>query len=509
MNRRLFTVLVTLGLIAAAKPALADDNSDLQKVMAQTSALESQVKALNKEIRVLKAEQRQAHKVTAPRGMRQTAVNTSSAYYPVVSSPKGTSSTSFPITYLTGTPIIIAPYVGEHTAFDASDLIVNYSSYNEDLRLLQLKQHVYQQYLLDNHQLPETPLLMFSGKVEGQAIYAKPVPGNTTSKVNLQAAELDVTPILNSWANGFISFRYLNGVNPNSTVAPITVNSGVNINKAFLTFGDLNSFPLYATIGQFVVPFGSYTSSMIATDLPGMIFETKAQGVLVGYEGANGEGPYGQIFAFNGDSNTNHNNNINDLGANLGFSMKRDTWSTDASVGAIANIADSLGFQQTGVSGLVGFPGFSATPNTEVLARQVPGVAAHWNVGLGAFSLATEYVTAVSDFNAADMTFNGRAARPAAMNVEGSYSFRVYDKPAALSAGFQKSWDSLAILVPEKRYTAAFTTSVWKDTIEELEYQHNVGYKATDSATGKTYAISPTINNVSSNVVTLQLGIYF
>lgn len=508
MNRRLFTVLVTLGLVAAVKPALADDNSDLQKVMQQTSALESQVKALNKEIRVLKAEQKQERRASS-RTSRQTAVNTSSAYYPVVSSPKGTSSTSFPITYLTGTPIIIAPYVGEHTAFDASDLIVNYSSYNEDLRLLQLKQHVYQQYLLDNHQLPETPLLMFSGKVEGQAVYSKPAPGTTTSKVNLQAAELDVTPILNRWANGFISFRYLNGFNPNSTAAPVTVNSGVNINKAFLTFGDLNSFPVYATIGQFIVPFGSYTSSMIATDLPGMVFETKAQGVMVGYEGASGEGPYGQIFAFNGDTNTNHNNNINDLGANLGFSMKRDNWNTDASIGAIANIADSLGFQQTGVTFPNGFPGFAMAPATETLAKQVPGVAAHWNFGFGPFSLATEYITATSDFNMADMTFNGRAARPAAMNVEGSYNFHVYDKPAALSAGFQKTWDALAILVPEKRYTAAFTTSVWKDTIEELEYQHNVGYKSTDSASGAGIPISPTINNVSSNVVTMQLGIYF
>jgi hypothetical protein len=499
---------VALGCVAAIRPAFADENSDLQKVMAQTSALESQVTALNKEIRVLKAEQKKVRKINN-RAMRQTTVNTSSSYYPIVSSPKGTSSTNFPISYLTGTPIIIAPYVGEHTAFDASDLVVNYSSYNEDLRLLQLKQHVYQQYLLDNHAMPETPLLMISGKVEGQGIYSKPSPGNTTSKVNLTSAELDVTPILNQWASGFISLRYLNGYNANSTMPPVTLNTSVNINKAFLTIGNLNKLPVYATIGQFMVPFGAYTSSMIATDLPGAVFETKAQGLLVGYQGANGEGPYAQVFAFNGDTNTNHNNNINDIGANLGFSASKSAWNTDASIGAIANVADSMGFQQTGISPVLGFPGFSVSPASEVLRHQVPGVAAHWNFGAGPFSLATEYITATKDFDMSDMSFNGRAARPAAMNVEGIYNFHMLDKPAALSAGYQKTWDSLAIFVPEKRYTAAFTTSVWKDTIEELEYQHNIGYKATDSAAAGGFNISPSINNVSSNVVTAQFGVYF
>lgn len=537
MKRQLFTCLVTLGLLSSVKPVLAaentgSDDAQLQKVLSQTSALEQQMKMLKAEIRELKSEQKtlkktQVEQVKAEgisrssvqrRGLGNAMSIGSSDIHAYPASVKTGISSDMNYSHNPGSPVVISSYVGEHTAFDASDLIINYSSYNESLNLLRLKQKVYRHLNCDANE-QTLPFLMLSGKIEGLATYQKPSNDVSNSSINLEDAELDIAPVINDWASGFIGLQYLFVTEPN--LPPKVVNtSRVHVDKAFVTFGNLDRFPLYLTMGQNNVPFGKYSSPMISSPLTDGIFKTRAQELLLGYAHSDEAGLYASVYAFNGDTNTNRKNNINNLGANVGYVFKNNDWNADIGAGVINNVADSFGMQQTG-AGVGSFGGFSngaviatspmtfATIPAEKIQHQVSGADVHASFGVGPFSFISEYVQATKKFDPMDMTYNGQGAEPKALDLEGSYSFHIYDKPAALSAGYGKSWESLALNVPQTRYIGAFTTSLCKDTIEELEFRHDIYYGSGDTASGYTLAAPASMKGFTTNTVTAQIGIYF
>ena len=50
------------------------------------------------------------------------------------------------ITYIAGTPVSNSTYLGDRPAFDGSDYIVNISSINRDIRLMQQRRRLYRAY---------------------------------------------------------------------------------------------------------------------------------------------------------------------------------------------------------------------------------------------------------------------------------------------------------------------------------------------------------------------------
>jgi outer membrane murein-binding lipoprotein Lpp len=499
MKKQLFSLMVVAGCLSFTKPVLADDSSAqntekmIQKMTVQAHALESQMHQLNSQIHALKVEQQtlksqvKTEKADAHQSMHAPETT---PFYPIPS-------------VLSGSPVMVASYLGSHTTFSPFDLAVTYTDYMENLRILQLREALYNRYKRHNVEGPSGPMLIVSGKVEGQGIYSSTFNSSHTSRIDLSAAELDLIPVVNSWAGGFVSFKYDNSQAPNQ---PLTNNSRVHVDQGYLTFGNLNRLPFYLTIGQFYVPFGNYSSLMISSPMTQQIFQTRARALEIAYQHPCDQGPYAQVYAFNGDTNTKNNDNINNLGANVGFSYSHgDAWNIDSSVGVIANVADSLGMQQTNLP--TGFAGFSVG-NNEALARQVAGVAAHVNFGVGHFGMNTEFATAASQFAPQDLMYNGHGARPAAMNLEGYYNFRAWNRPSAVVASYGQSWQALALGAPQYRYEASVLTSVWRNTLQQIEFRHDVNYSGTDSSNGRG-AVAPTVGGGSSNTVTLLLGIYF
>jgi hypothetical protein len=523
INKRLFSLLVTAGFLSMSGAAFADStDATVQNTQQELNQMSSQINSLNKEIKLLKTEQK-----SLQQQQRITAVHVNNPQArPLVIAPvapnsvapipanAGAPGKSPALSYLSGTPVVIAPYVGDHVAFNGSDLIVNYSGYNEDLHLLQLRQSVYNQFQQLNCPTPVGPMLMLSGQVEGVGIYSNPSEGDHTSKFDLSAAELDLIPTLNDWASGFIAMKYDNSQIPN---APLSANSRVFVDRAFLTVGNLNQLPLYMSIGQMYVPFGTYSSNMISATLPQLIFQTKERALLLGYSSANGQGLYGSIYGFNGDADTHHSNNINDAGANLGFIFSNNTSNVDVGVGAITDVADSLGMQTTSAVSTSAMPNFTGFSNTtslftnqeNELQHQVAGVATHLNFGIGNFGVNSEYIKAAEQFSPLDMSYNGHGARPQALYAEAYYNFPVFDKPSAFTVGYGRTWQALALAVPQQRYIAAFTTSIWRDTTEELEFRHDKNYSCDDNASAFGIMIPGSALDGSSNTVTAQIGLFF
>lgn len=519
--------LSLLLLSAVSSPVLSQGNANnnelIKKISARTETLENEIKVLRKELASLKKQPKQKQAVVATpvptyrpvqgptsRNADRTHALATLPTYAGLQEPANDLTSGKPdlsaLLYLGGTPVVVSPYLGERSAFDGSDLIVNIPPVNLDKRILLQWQKLENVYRKCNLPVPNRPFVDLSGKVEGQVIWSKPYTGRKHTDIDLSATEAEILAQVNNWVAGYMSFKYDNSqINP-----PRTSNSRIFLNKGFAVVGDLDLAPLYGTIGQAYVPFGVYASNMLSAPLTQLLGRTKARYVGVGYSQANGNNLYGSVYTFKGDSGTTSNSNrINQGGINLGFKYVNGGWNADVGAGYIASVTDSEGMQATGGSSN-GFTGFGATSAAEKLHRQIPGIDVYGSVGYGQFALIAEYLTAADKFAIANMSFNNHGAKPSALNVEGSYSFKVLSKPTSFSIGYQQSREALALLLPKNRYIATLNTSIWKSTIASLEYRHDVNYGRSDSAFGQNLAV---ITNGdlghSSDTVTAQFGVYF
>jgi hypothetical protein len=490
--------------LAANPTGTTTDKQLVRKLANRTQVLESQLRHLQSQVTSLKRRQ--------PNG---TAVgNTASGLNVVVDSKHPT--------FIIGTPVISSPYIGINSEYNASDLVVNQPYVNEDLYLLQQRKQLWN-YLHkeNNYPFPSTPIINLSGKIEAQVLHGDKF-GNfqtgSATDVDLTGIELDTEILVNKWITGLIAFVYDNS--PNSSPRRID-NSNVLLERGFLTIGNLAEFPLYGTIGQFYVPFGQYSSAMISNPFTKTLGRTKARAIELGFsKQLNSENNLNlAAFVFSDPTRTSlGNNGLHNYGANIDYTFTQPKWSLDLAASYIRNIADSVGMQHNGNSGNNTFNGFATNDNTEVI-NPVSGLDARGTLGVGPVSLTAEYVTAAASFSESNLSFgsanNLQGAKPSAFHTEAAYKFDAWDKPSAIVIGYDESKDALALLIPKRRYIATASTSIWKDTIESIEFRHDIDYSATDVAGGPiSPAIAPPLNTItgtgkSQNTVTFQIGLYF
>lgn len=562
--------MISMPVLAAQNQKEVDVEKLVNKITARTNELENEVKQLKAQLHTLRQEQLQAKKTsrksTTP-AFRPPVPSTTvryvshrqnkqaikrDAYAPcfILKKPcpqntyfnQLTPEKDFAAFLLHGTAVVTSPYLGRRSPFDGSDLVVLNAGANQDVRLLKQEKTLREIYKQCHHCFPENPLLEVSGRVETQAVgrtgydTVSTLMGNTSSSdINLTAAELDLVPIINEWTTGLIVFKYDN----NFTTPRRLSNSRLFLDSGFATIGNFAVTPWYVSLGQMFVPFaGQYSSFMLTTPLPQQLGVVRDRAVLLGYQPLCGCGLYGSVFIFSGDSfvsdedernfhDVHHHrhvhdvhdlNTINNGGVNLGFKWDNHCgFSTDLGASYIRNIADALGFQLNGVSvtDSIGFTGFAATGVSERLRHRVPGLDVHSNFCMGNFRLYLEYVAALRTFDPVNLSFNKEGAQPKSGNVEGVYKFAICQRPASVALGFARTWEALALNLPEQQYNAVFNISIWKSTILSLEYRHDVNYPAGTCATGNgpfglpvPFFTEDTLGKTGDQL-TLQFGIYF
>ena len=184
----------------------------------------------------------------------------------------------------------------------------------------------------------------------------------------------------------------------------------------------------------------------------------------------------------------------------------------DFGVGFIETLADSLGMQSNNANiGLFG--GFASPTNGNEMIKKIPGIDFHGNVSFDRYNVTAEWLEATQSFRAQDLSFNGVGALPRAGQLETSMTFRVFNKPATLGAGYQWTQQALALNLPQKRILGVFNISLWKDTVESLEYRHDIDYNINQYANGAApvgVVNAPTVGSgKTADTVTLQIGVYF
>ncbi len=493
----LMTIVCWLGLQGNLAFADETNGKEIRRLAQRTQVLESELQRVQNQVATLRKQSNSPN----------ISSNEITAHQSLV--------TSLHPFFIIGTPVISSPFIGINSEYNASDLVVNQPYVNEDLYLLQQRKQIFN-YLQENgHQLSDTPVINLSGKIESQIFHTSHFgnfQNNSATDIDLTGIELDTEILVNQWVTGLIAFVYDN--TPPTDMSPRRIdNSRVLLERGFLTIGNLAKFPLYMTMGQFYVPFGQYSSSMISDPFTKTLGRTKARALELGYSKQfNDENDLNlSAFVFRGPSRTSiDNNGLRNYGANAEYIFTKPKWNIDVAGSYIRSIADSLGLQHNGNNGPNNFEGFATNNNTEVL-NPVPGLDARGTLSIEAFSITGEYVTASRSFSSSVLSFDNQGAKPSAFHAEAAYKFSVLEKPSAVIIGYDQSKDALGLLIPKKRYIATVSTSIWKDTIESLEFRHDIDYSATDVALGQSGLGLNPINGTgkSGNTITLQVGLYF
>lgn len=415
-----------------------------------------------------------------------------------------------PQRFLNGITVTTAPWVGK-SAYDASDVVYQLSSMKEDLWLLEQRQALEHDLNQVGDSLNNRAIIELSGGLEGQAIYDADYQGGDNGSISLSTAEIDIVPMVSTWASGFFSLDY--DSSPASTGARNPV-STIYLKRGFVTIGNLDKSPIYFSLGQMYPAFGRYSSAMLTAPLTLSMMRILAPTMNLGYFK---NGFYGSVFGYEGNTNSG-NDFIRQGGVDIGYKNPTSYGAIQFGVSYDTNIADSQGMQNNGLSPegtsqFAGFQGTSIAANNTVaenMVHSVGGGDAHLELAYGNWYWATEFMSAVERFAIPNLEFNGHGALPAALHSELDYTWHL-THPWTVGVAYGQSWDALPLNLPQNSYWVLLSTSLWKDTIEGIEYRHdsNYGVQALGNATGAGLPVPSANVGGTRNMVTLQLGVYF
>ncbi len=516
-------ILYSFPLIAASTPQ-EELQREVQRLQQQTRTLQIQLQRVQKQL----VQQRATKKIAGPaikkkeagKAPKQTKAHDSDYHKSTLSVqlpdndpeslefyPTGLVADEHVVTYIAGTPVVTSPYLGSRPAFSGSDYIVNISSINRDIRLMQQRRRLYRSFAGIGYPTPDVPILAISGKVEPVAVIGDPFVHSSTD-LTLGTGELDLAAILNNSVEAYLSLAY--DESPPDVGGQRLSNSSINLNMGFVNIGNLDRTPFYFTGGQLFVPFGRFSSAMVSAPLTMMMGRTKARPFILGYKSQQDTGPFAAIYGFRSDTTVG---SAGVGGANAGYIIDMHGVSGEMGASFISSIDDAGGMQFNGSAPSSTFGGFSSITNGNEAVAKVPAVSVHANLSVDRYNFTAEWVGATQPFRTQDLSFNGQGARPQSAQLEAGVTFEAFNKPASVGLGYQWSKETLALNLPAQRVAGVFNISIWKDTVESLEYRHDINFAKNQYANG---AAPPGLSNAntvspggSTDTLLAQIGVYF
>lgn len=381
--------------------------------------------------------------------------------------------------------VTTSPYIGLRSAENASDLIPNFPTINEDLFLLKQRKQLECDAHTEGNSFADRAVVEIGGGLEGQLITGIQSKRHPSTDLDLIRADLNLLTYMSPWATGFITVAY-----DNSPFLPISgglrvANSRFFLSRGFVTVGNLNVSPIYGTFGQIYVPFGRYASNLLSSPVTLKLGRTTGRTLVLGY---NQDNFNGSMYTFHGDGHNqdDYDTGLNQWGVNVSYHADYQGYQSSIGAGYIANIVDAKGMKNEWLACGSGVTG--------QLAKRIPAMNFHGEFSRGLYDLFAEYVGAMESFDPNDLSFHDHGARPQAVHLELTYHPKTI-KPSTIGGGYGQSWQTFNI--PQRSVFAVYTVSLSKDTIESLEYRHDIPNKLTN----------PEKSN--SNTVVAQVGFYF
>lgn len=516
LNRLFSLKPLVLGLCALGFSATAMAATD-----ADVKALRAEVAALKKEMREFKSDVKSAP-VNHVQSVRKHGKKSRRADNIQVGSNVDLMKVSsddavLPSDYgIPGRSLVsTGPYVGSPIQFSGSNLIINSPSVNIDTQLLSIRKAILAN-IIKHHgaQAAENfnqGHLLLSGVVAGQAKYHQGAGVADGSDIDLSNMSLDAVVFGPSdWTQAFVELSYNNDYGYNDVYGNVANghrvgNSRVYVNKAFITIGDFNKSPFYASVGQYYVPFGAYSSAMITDPLTKSLARTKARAITLGIQQQSENAFAGSVYAFQGDTKTNANGKrVSNGGIDASYKFATDGIKAKFGVGIIANLADSVGMQEG--------TNLWANKDNQRIDHRVPAYDVRGALSIGDhLDLLAEWVGASKRFDALDLSYGDHGAKPWALHTEADYSFYILnEKPSAFGIAYGKTSDALGLGLPSDRYSAVFNTSLWRNTLQAIEFRHENNYSKSSTATSGrvTRAVANGLGK-TDNAVVAEFDYYF
>lgn len=330
-------------------------------------------------------------------------------------------------------------------------------------------------------ELKWTDRINISGVVEVAASYENDVENVESSDVSLATVELSIDAHVNDWVVANVVLLYEEGDTP------------LDVDGATITLGNDKHSPGYLTVGRMAVPFGNFSSNMLSDPVTLEMAETVESTVQLGY---NRDGWSGSIYLFNGASDeVDGESHIDQFGANLSYARESDTLSYDLGISYINSMEDSDGITET-LTGLEEDGGKEMDMGD--MNSHVAGFGAYAVIGLGAFSLTGEYITALDRFVETELAWDNQGAKPSSWNAELGYGFELMGKEAQLAVALQGTSESFELGAPERRYLGGLSVTILENTALSFELRRDENYDDMDDSTDE-----------NSDAATLQLAVEF
>jgi hypothetical protein len=318
-----------------------------------------------------------------------------------------------------------------------------------------------------------------SGVIELEASASDPYEGVSSSDLVVATAEIGIAAQINDWVAGEISLLHEED------------DTDLEVDVATITIANQDKTPFFFTGGQTYVPFGVYETGAVSDPLTLELGETRETVAQVGFETG---GWSGSVFGFNGDVDSDGDDQVEQFGANLGYAAEFGNGaSATFGVSYISSLGDSDSLQ-----------GVIITSNP---GSYTGGASAFASISSGPWTLLGEYLTATEEFDSTTLAYDGDGAKPSAWNLELDYETHLFGMPTSFALAVQGTNQALGLELPETRYLLAASAEVYDNTTLSLELAHDEDYGSGDSAANTDGAVAGT--GKSADTLTLQLAVGF
>lgn len=279
------------------------------------------------------------------------------------------------------------------------------------------------------------------------------------NEIAIDAVELEIGAQLTDWAQATILFKW--------------EDESVFVDEAYTVLGGTETWPLFLKVGKYVTPFGDFTTNMIQDPFTKELGELNEGAATIGYTK---DGFTAAAFVYNGVDrirNDQIKHRINGVGAAVRYEYEEEEGlKASAGAGIVSNIASAPVISE-----------YLEDEGREGTVDVVPGLNLHGGLGYGGFAALVEYTAALDNFKAHELPFKDRGAKPSTLNGELAYTADLSGFETTFALGLQKTWESVALGLPEWRYSAAVGVGLVEGLTLTMEYFVDKDYDKEDDGT--------------------------
>lgn len=168
-----------------------------------------------------------------------------------------------------------------------------------------------------------------SGLVELEANVTEPDEGDSTSDFTVATVELTLAAPVNDWIQGEIVFLYEQD------------ETDFGVDSATVSIAPPDG-PWFVNAGLFAVPFGRFETNLVSDPLTLEMGEMYESAVQLGMES---NGFTASAYIFNGDSDKDGDDKIDNFGLDFGYAMESEDRSFAIGAGYINHLGDTDALQ--------------------------------------------------------------------------------------------------------------------------------------------------------------------